>query len=216
MSGVSTTLDDLLRLALTGGRYHQQRLGDLAYSYTRRITNRRCRDMPEDLHYDIFHQAFAELFAIGPAAIAVRTPKQAFRRAIYAAIRAVRAAYAPPGQRTRYSKARVAPAKVAAEDIGCVLGSQQVEQCLVADGDDLIFDFDRVACSVAASEIKQVEDRVTAEAILARAPAKVADVLRLIYVNEEPVEAVAAAMGLSRFTLNRRVSAFTASWRAAA
>lgn len=216
-NGVSTTLDDLIRLALTDQRYNQQRLGNQAYRYTRRITNRLCSDLPEDLHFDIFHQAFAELFAAGPDAIATRTPTQAFRRAVFAAIRAVRASYAPPGQRTRYSAAAAdEPAKIAAEDIGRVLSARDLEQCMVAEGDDQLLDLDRVASSAAAEAIKQVEDRLTADAILAHAAAPVAAALRLIHVNDEPVEMVAAALGVSRFTLNRRITAFTKGWRAAA
>jgi hypothetical protein len=40
--------------------------------------------------------------------------------------------------------------------------------------------------------------------------------LRLIYLNDEPVETVARQFNVSRFALNRRIEAFCAPWRTAA
>ncbi len=216
MNGVSTTLDNLLRLALTGQHYNQQRLGDQAYRYARRITNHRCRDLPEDLHEEIFHEAFAELFAAGPLAIQTQSPKQAFRRAIYAAIRIVRASYAPPGQRTRHNSTEARVAKVAAEDIGRVIGPREIEQILVKDGPSVRLDFGRVSSLAAENEVKLVEDRLAIEAILDSATPETALALRLIHIDGEPVGAVATLLGISRFSLTRRIAAFAATWRAAA
>ncbi len=213
MSGVSITLDDLLRLALTGQPYNQQRLGNEAYRYARRISGTRCSDLPDDLHVDIFHQAFAEFLGAGSAGIQTQSPKQAFRRAIYTAIRAVRASYAPPGRRTRYRSSEVCDAKVAAEDVGRVIGSRELEQCILRDRGSVVLDFDRVASPAAANVIKQIEDRLTVEVVMARAPSEVALALRSIHIDDESVESVATRMGISRFSLNRRITAFLGTWR---
>ena len=95
-NGVSTvTLDDLIRAALNGQPYNQQRLGTQARLYARRLSKSYAGDLPDDLHEEVFSQAFVELFEVGPAALAFRTGKAVFRRAVLAAIRSVRAAYTP-------------------------------------------------------------------------------------------------------------------------
>jgi hypothetical protein len=52
--------------------------------------------------------------------------------------------------------------------------------------------------------------------IMAAAPPVVAGALRLIHVEERPLQAVAALYDLSRFALNRRIEAFCVQWRRAA
>ena len=95
-NGVSAvTLDDLIKAALTGQRYNQQRLGTQARLYARRLSKVYAVALPDDLHDEVFGQAFVELFEAGAAALANRTGKAIFRRAVLAAIRSVRSAYAP-------------------------------------------------------------------------------------------------------------------------
>ena len=54
-NGVSTvTLDDLIKAALTGQRYNQQRLGTQARLYARRLSKSFASDLPDDLHDEIF------------------------------------------------------------------------------------------------------------------------------------------------------------------
>ena len=214
MRGVS--LNDLIEAALLQRPYHQQRLGLQAMRYCRAITNRFCADFPEDRHEEVLGQAFAELMAAGPCALAARSGLAIFRRAIFAAIRIVRADYALPGRRTRRSLAEVPPENVAAEDIGRIADSQTIERCSVGDPGDRHIDFDLLESRPAADAIKNWEARVNVEWALRRAPVKVAAALRLIHLNDEPVSAVAEIVGLSRFALHRQTSAFTSMWRAAA
>ena len=88
MRGVN--LDSLIVSALTRRPYNQARLGREAALYARRITNRACRDFPEDRHDEVCQEAFAALFAAGEYALAGTTGRALFRKAVIAAIRAVR------------------------------------------------------------------------------------------------------------------------------
>jgi hypothetical protein len=63
---------------------------------------------------------------------------------------------------------------------------------------------------------RQVEDRMEIDFILGQARSLVARSLRLIHLNDEPVEFVASAAHLSRFALNRQVKAFLSAWLLAA
>jgi hypothetical protein len=216
-NGVSTvTLDDLIKAALTGQRYNQQRLGTQARLYARRLSNIYASNLPDDLHEEIFGQAFVELFEAGAAALAHRTGKAVFRRAILAAIRSVRASYAPPGKRTRAS-ANAPGRKVAAEDVGRIADKETIQRCTVPDetGERSI-DFDLFSDSNALSAQRDAEDRLTAEQILRHAPREVGVALRLIFLDDEPVETVANSLGITRFSLNRRITAFCSNCRLAA
>jgi hypothetical protein len=216
-NGVSTvTLDDLIGAALNGKPYNQQRLGSQARLYARRLSKSYAGDLPDDLHEEVFSQAFVELFEVGPAGLALRTGKAAFRRAVLAAIRSVRAAYTPPGSRTRASTN--APCRtVAAEHVGRIADKQTIQRCTVLDevGERSI-DFDLFADPNALTAQRNVEDRLEAEQILRCAPAEVAVALRLIYLNDDPVETAAINLGITRFSLNRRITAFYSNWRPAA
>lgn len=216
-NGVSTvTLDDLIRAALTGHtNYNQQRLGNEAARYARRVSKARAPDLPEDLHDEIGQQAFVELFNAGPDALARHGGKGLFRRAVLAAIRAVRASYAPPGQRTRASK-EMQQMRVAAEDVGRVADRREVERCSVAEASGVVIDFDLFPDRKALEGFRRVEDGLDVDTVLSKAPHQVASALRLIHLDDEPVEAVAAQAAISRFALNRRFTTFYELMRAAA
>jgi hypothetical protein len=216
-NGVATiSLDDLIEAALTNTRrYNQQRFGREVERYSRRISKARAPDLPDDLHGDIAQEALAILFEAGPAVLAKGTGKAALRNAVLKAIRGVRASFAPPGQRTRPASAAV-PAYVAAEDVGRVVNADTLERCRVGEGLNRSIDFDLLPEAQAPAAIKQVEDRMEIDFILGRASPLVAQSLRLIHLDDEPVEAVAAAAHLSRFALNRQVTAFLSGWRRAA
>lgn len=214
MSGV--TLNILIESALLQRPYHQQRLGLQATRYCRAITNRFCADFPEDRHEEVLGQAFAELMSAGPDALTIRSGLSIFRRAIFAAIRIVRADYALPGRRTRRMPANTPPEKVAAEDIGRIADRHVIERCTVGEPGDQHLDLDLLENRAAADVIKQCEDRVDAEWALRRAPPAVARALRLIYLDDAPVSIAAHIVGLSRFALHRQTTTFTAPWRSAA
>jgi DNA-directed RNA polymerase specialized sigma24 family protein len=215
-NGVSTvTLDDLIAAALTGLPYNQQRLGTQARLYSRRLSKTYGTEFPEDLHEEVFGQAFVELFQTGPAALAHRSGKALFRRAVLAAIRSVRASYTPPGRRTRAAPQEIGEF-VAAEDVGRIATKRDIERCSVENGDGRSIDFDRFSDPGAAAVQQQIQDRLEVEGVLRHAPAEVGRALRLIYLDDEPVEIVAAELNISRFALHRRITAFCMSWRAAA
>ena len=214
-NGVSIPLEDLIRLAFTDTPRSHERLGRAALRYSRSITLRRCPDLPDDLHYEIFQQAFVELFRAGPDGIGTHGGVGAFRRAVFAAMRQVRADYAPPGRPTR-RKSDEDATRVAAENVGQILDVKGLRQCTVTAGEHAELDLDQVASAPAAAAQQQVDDRLTTEAILATAPVAVATALRLIHLEGEPVDDAAAAVGLTRFALNRRITAFCTPWRLAA
>jgi hypothetical protein len=216
-NGVSTvTLDDLIKAALTGQRYNQQRLGTQARLYARRLSKVYAAALPDDLHDEVFGQAFVELFEAGAAALANRTGKAIFRRAVLAAIRSVRSAYAPPGTRTR-PNAKAAYQAVAAEHVGRIANKQTVQRCTVlSEAGEFSIDFDLFGDPDALAAQRNVEDRLEAEQILRRAPTDVGVALRLIYLSGEPVETVAIHLGITRFSLNRRIAAFNSNCRLAA
>lgn len=216
-NGVATvSLDDLIKAALTNQPYNQQRLGTQARLYARRLSKSYSSDFPEDLHDEVFGQAFVELFEAGPAGLAERSGKALFRRAVLAAIRAVRASYAPPGRRTRLSTKETGNA-VAAEHVGRIANKQLLERCTVLDTDGTAYvDFDRFSDPAALASQQNLEDRLEVEQILQHASEEVSNSLRLIYLNDEPVEAIAASLNITRFSLNRRIAGFCSIWRSAA
>lgn len=214
MGGV--TLNILIEAALLERPYHQQRLGLQAQRYCRAISNRFCSDFPEDLHEEVLGQAFTELMMAGSGSLAGRSGLSIFRRAIFAAIRIVRADYAPPGCRTRRAPAGDATQKVAAEDVGRIVDRQTVDRCTIGEPGERHLEFDLLESSAAADAIKQCEDRVDAEWALRRAPPNVAAALRLICFDDAPVSVAANLVGMSRFALHRQTTAFTAMWRSAA
>lgn len=216
-NGVSTVnLDHLIKAALTGQpNYNQQRLGREAERYSLRLSRAKAPDLPDDLHDEICQQAFVELMNVGAVALTKNSGKILFRRAVLAAIRSVRATYAPPGQRTRTAK-EPRFAKIAAEDVGQVADPRAIERSSVSEGDFAFIDFDRFRDRRLEAEMQRVEDAIDGKAILKRAPDGVARALRLIHLDGEPLEAAATQSKVSRFVLSRRIKAFCAEWQAAA
>lgn len=215
-NGVTTIrLDDLIEAALTNKPYNQQRFGLEVERYSRRISKARAPDLPDDLHYDIAQEALALLFKAGAPVLATDTGKSALRKAVLRAVRVVRASFAPPGERTR-ATAGAKTANIAAEHVGQIPNAAAIERATVGQGLNRSVDFDLLPHPEAATAILQVEDRMEIDFILAQAPSLVASSLRLIHLDDEPVEVVAAAAHLSRFALNRQVKAFLSAWRLAA
>ncbi len=214
MSGV--TLNVLIDAALADKPYNQQRLGIEARRYARAITNRVCADFPEDRHDEVCQQAFVELLGLGASALREKSGRALFRRAIFSAIRVVRADYAPPGQRTRSAPGAAPPGRVAAEDIGRVADAKTIERCTIGTDAAATLDFDLLESEAAAAAIKQVEDRIDSEWSLRAAPEGVAVALRLICLDGEKIETAALSVGLDRFTFRRQVIAFRAKLQAAA
>ena len=216
MRGVN--LDSLIVLALTRRPYNQARLGREAALYARRITNRACCDFPEDRHEEVCQEAFVALFAAGEEALAGTTGRALFRKAVIAAIRAVRRDYAPPGERTRRSPrtAPAMPARVAAEHIDAIPDADMIAKATIREEEYSQLDFDSLPSPTAAAELAAIEYSIDAERMLITAPAAVATVLRLIHVDGEMVGDAAAMVGLSRFQFHRQFSAFQARWALAA
>lgn len=216
MRGIN--LDSLIVLALTRHPYNQARLGREAALYARRITNRACRDFPEDRHEEVCQEAFVALFATGEEALASTTGRALFRKAVIAAIRAVRRDYAAPGERTRRSprKAPAMPARVAAEHIDAIPDADMIVKATIREGEYSRLDIDGLPSPVAAAEFAAIDYRIDAERMLMTAPAAVATALRLIHVEGEMVDDAAAMAGLSRFQFHRQFSAFQARWALAA
>lgn len=216
-NGVSTvTLDDLIKVALTGQRYSQQRLGTQARPYARRLSKVYAAALPDALQDEVFGQAFVELFEAGAAALANRTGKAIFWRAVLAAIHSVRSGYAPTGTRMR-PNATAACQAVAAEHVGRIADKQTVLRCTVlSEAGERSIDFDLFSDPDALAAQRNVDDRLGAEQILRRAPRDVGVALRLVYLSGEPVEIVAIHLGIARFSLNRRTAAFNSNCRLAA
>lgn len=216
MSGVShVTLDVLIDAALRRLPYNQQRLGHEASRYARRVSLALARDLPEDLHEDIFHEAFANLLDAGAAALVGTTGRKLFRKAILAAIRTTRSNYTPAGHRTRASREPLC-GRVAADDADRILTAKELDAATVREGAYGVVDIDRFASVEASHAVEAVEDRLDAEKIMRDAPPDLSTAFRLIYFDDQSTAAAAAACGLSRFALNRRIERFSGPWRLAA
>ncbi|MBB3302303.1 DNA-directed RNA polymerase specialized sigma24 family protein [Rhizobium sp. BK077] len=209
------TLDVLIEAALTNKPYSPQRLSNQARLYARRLSKSYAKDFPDDLHDEVFGQAFVELFTVGAAGLSNRGGKALFRRAVLSAIRAVRTSYAPPGRRTRPSAKEISNT-VAAEDVGRI-ATKSVEHCTVTGDNGIPYvDFDRFSDPLALASQFNVEDRLEVEKILLHAPDDVGGALRLIYLDDRPVKAVVADLGMTRTTFDRHIERFCSQWRLAA
>ena len=213
MSGV--TLDDLFLAAFRNERRNHERLGREARKYALKISRRFASRLPEDLHEEVFDEAFAQLWSMPDRLTGERTPVQLFRCAVILAIRAVRVSYTPPGQRTRPMKGE-SYGLIAAEDVGRIPDAATIDACTVGEGHDRSIDLDRLPSPDAAKAEKALEDRNAVISILDRSPAIVATALRGIYLEGEPIGAVAKALCISRFAMNRQIGAFAKALRAAA
>ncbi|QMW23259.1 hypothetical protein [Sandaracinobacteroides saxicola] len=222
-NGVTTVmLDQLIQAALTGQPYNQQRLGAEAERYSLRLTRAKAPDLPDDLHEEICLEAFVELFKVGASALTKHSGRILFRHAVLAAMRTVRANYAPPGERTRPAKFKSAaarqtvPAKIAAEDVGRIADAYTVEGNTVLEGEFGHIDFDRFSDRQQQVEIQRIEFRVEADAVLKHALPEVARALRLIHLDDHTIEEAAQQVNMSRFVLKRRMDSFCADMQAAA
>jgi hypothetical protein len=216
MRGV--TLSTLVEAAVTGQPYNQARFGEAVKRYTRKITNRACRDFAADLHEEVAQQAVVELFAFGADALAGRSGQALLRRAVLSAIRVVRSDYAPPGRRTRPPVVgKPEPInRVAAEDVEAVLAPDAVDRALEKlKGSQLIL-FDSFKSPAAAYAVKRMEDEVELEWALRRAPPGIATALRAVCVEGETLTVAAAMVDMTRFMLSRKMDAFCPLWREAA
>jgi hypothetical protein len=219
MGGI--TFESMLELALRERHchrksYNQRRLGTAAERYCLAISRQRCRGLPEDLHEEIYHEAFAKLFALDDAKLATKSGKELFRDCVFAAIRTIKANYAAPGTPTRTSKSKPARPKIAAEHVGHLADAEMLARCMVVEGGSVGIDFDRLQNPAAAAEMKAVEDRIDVERLLATVEPRISKALYLVCVDGERIDQVAAGIGMSRFALNRRFAALTASYCAAA
>lgn len=216
MRGVD--LDMLVTAALTGRNYNHSRFGEAVKRYARKISNRSCPRLPEDLHEDIAQQAMVELFAIGSAGLASKSGMALLRSAVLSAIRVIRSNYAEPGRRTRPpKKGEPEPvALVAAEHADAIVDGEAVVRVADNSGGEAMIDFDLIESPMAAHAVRRMEDEVELDWALRRAPLSVAAALRLVCVEGETLSAAAVAVSLSRFTLSRRMDSFCPLWRDAA
>ncbi|MGH6957093.1 MAG: hypothetical protein ACREEW_10575 [Caulobacteraceae bacterium] len=216
-NGVSTIdLDYLIRAALTGQPHNPRRLQDEAERYARRLSKAKAPDLPDDLHEEVFQEAQCLLIQWGAEALADRTGKQLFRQAVMRAIRIVRANNSPPGEKTRWTREPPPTPLVAAEHIGRVADTRELERCSVPEASGVVIDFDKFPDPGAMDVVAQVEIEIDLDAILAGAPVGVASALRRIHLEDMPVQMAANLAQVSRFTLHRRIGAFCDSIRAAA
>ena len=211
----STTLDDLIHAALTGGRYNHSRLGLEARRYALAISKAKAGDLADDLHEEIFTQAFVHLFQWGADILTKRSGKSAFRRAVLAAIRTVRANYAPPGERTRKGKSVVLTHKIAADAVGA-LSAARSDADEVEDRADDDVDIDGVIDPRADEGVRQFEAEHDVDVVLAFAPSRVTAALRLIHQYDHQVTTVAAGLGLDRRSFGRLIDKTFEHVRAAA
>jgi hypothetical protein len=216
MSGV--TLDILVRAMLLEKPYNQARLGRQALRFSRKLSNRFGRDLPDDVHEEVATEAIGQLLADGPAKLTTHSGLRLFSLAVLEAIRVVRASYIQSGVPTRRPKKGEPPRprRVAAEDIGRVADAKTIERCTVGEDDDRFLDLDRIACPAAEAAMQNMVDRIDVERSLDRAAPEVAAALRLVYFDGVAKLDVAKAMSLTRFALERRFRAVGDTWRLAA
>jgi DNA-directed RNA polymerase specialized sigma24 family protein len=175
----------------------------------------RAPDLPEDLIEDVAQEAMLNLFAAGPSALSRTPPLKLLRHSVLASIRNVRADHAPPGQRTR--RYREEPRdRIAPEDVVRIADVETVTAATINEGDHSYIDVDRFPCPAADRWVAEVEQRVTIETALAKVPPNIAQALRLIHLDEQPMVEVAKLAGISRFVLHRRIDQHCAMFRTAA
>jgi DNA-directed RNA polymerase specialized sigma24 family protein len=216
MRGVN--LDMLVTAALTGRNYNHSRFGEAVKRYARKISNRSCPHLPEDLHEDIAQQAMVELFAAGSAGLVSKSGTALLRSAILSAIRVVRSNYTEPGRRTRPpKKGEPEPvALVAAEHADAILDGEAVVRVADPTEGEAMIDFDLIESPVAAYAVRRMEDGIELDWALRRAPPNIAAALRLVCIEGETLSTAAMAVSISRFSLSRRMDSFCPLWRDAA
>ncbi len=201
-------LNPLILQALRGDRGAAGRLFRPAERYARRLVATRAPDLPKDLQDDVFQEALELVLRAKPGDYdpARGSPKQFFRLLLINAIRAVRIGFTPPGQVTR-QRGKPKPAKDQTEKKGVELAAS------TASFDELAATADDPASFALFAAI---EARIDATKVLTAAPPATADALRLIYLQDVPIQSVAEGLGISRFALRRQIQTFSAEWLAAA
>jgi DNA-directed RNA polymerase specialized sigma24 family protein len=205
-NGVSTTLDDLIEAALTGQPYSQRRLGDESKRYALGLVRRKAFELPEDVREDVAQEAFVALFEAGAAALERHGGgRRLFHACVLVAIRRVRARYIEPGRRTRLP---VAPRNAADRDALAAEASRVPR--------DLTSGAGRSPDLASDEDLQRIEDVLDAERIMASAPDHMVRILRSLHWDDQKLAVVASECSISRFTLRRRLIAFSEPWQAAA
>lgn len=198
-NGVSMTLDDLIEAALTGKNYNQRRLGDESRRFALALVKRKAFELPDDVKEDIAQEAFVALYEAGPSALKRHGGgEKLFRACVLVAIRRVRSDYVQPGQRTRLPKAPKTPAERDAE----VAAASRIPRA--------------TAPATPTEDLQPVEDVLDATRILEAAPPGIVHILTRLHWDGTDMKVVASDLAISRFTLRRRLKAFSDPWRVAA
>lgn len=162
-----------------------------------RLTERHGWYLPPDIRAEVVSEAHLILLQRGAGFDPTRSTARVYLRLIVRdAVKRVAASYCPPGWRTR-------PSRVEAKGRGGAALS--LEQHMKGGAD--------FACPRAERESECACDLRT---VFDRAPGQIATALKLIYLDGQPVERVAMAVGVTRFTLLRQIRAFAASCQTAA
>ncbi|WP_295194262.1 hypothetical protein [uncultured Brevundimonas sp.] len=216
-NGVNTvTLDQLIEAALKGqpNRNHE-RFGKETKRYAMAIARAKAPDLSEDLHEEIAQQAVVELFQFGAKALAKTTGKALFRKAVFNAVRVVRATNAPPGERTRHQKITAAPL-TAADVASARIDQRRVRRAGDTGSGDPPAVLENLPDPHQQAAFAQIDNVIYVSSLLLHAPAPVERALRLIHFKDFAVEAAAENLDITRFALNRRLKAFYQGVRTAA
>jgi DNA-directed RNA polymerase specialized sigma24 family protein len=197
-------LHDLLQAFLAGDPVARNTLPRVAERYLTVIVRRLDPLLPEDLRGEVVNQALLNLLRQGPRSYrpASGSAGTFLGLLVRNALRQVRAMYAPPGQRKRVRPPKGGSAK---QKSGPVMITAQPPEELVGPQEP-----------AAPDDIAALEIRLDVDALLQRAPADVAEGLRRVYLEDQPMQDAAEALGVSRFVLSRKLSGYAESVRAAA
>jgi DNA-directed RNA polymerase specialized sigma24 family protein len=197
-------LHDLLQAFLAGDPIARNTLPRVAERYLIVIVRRLDPALPEDLRGEVVNQALLNLLRqdAGSYRPARGSAGTFLGLMVRNALRQVRAMYAPPGQPTRRRQRKSGVSKPEAPLVA--ITAQPPEDTV--DGQE----------PTAPDDIAALEIQLDVEALLQRAAADVAEGLRRVYLDEEPMQDAAEAMGMSRFALSRKLARFAESVRAAA
>ncbi len=191
--------NQLLLDFLRGVPYAAEEFPKVARPFLLTVARRRAPDLPVDLRQDIVSETFANLLAIPNAAFnpAIGPAKAFLALQVRSAIRQVRADYCPPGQRTRAPSRTATPAEVGRPRIVPISDLTPSEEPR-----------DRYV-------VQKLDAYCDAKTVLAKAPTRVAEALRRIYIMGDGLSHVSDALGVSRFTMTRAITAFSNQMRQA-
>ncbi|NOT35552.1 MAG: hypothetical protein HOP12_15515 [Candidatus Eisenbacteria bacterium] len=187
-------LCDLLVAYLRGDLDARERFPAEAHDVLTRLAAHHAWFLPQDVRDEVVSEAHLILLERGAVFDPSRAPARVFLRLVVRdAVKRVAASYCPPGWRTRPT------AGDAEQQQRAVLSLEQH----LGQGADF--------CDHCAE--REIEQRCDLRTVFDRAPGVVGIALRRIYCDGVPAAGVAKALGLSRFTLLRRIHAFTAAVR---